>query len=517
VIALFVILIACINYINLATSRSSLRAKEIGVRKVTGANRSSLVRQFLIESVITSSIAFVIALFLAFLLLPAINQLTQKQLILFSVENSGWLLGGLSAAIGVGLIAGIYPALYLSSFKPISVIKRMKLTERGAFNLRKALVVLQFSISVILITGTLIIIKQVNYVQEARLGINKDQVMIIQGTGQLGSRANSAAFKNELLEIPAVKNIAGADGVVGGLNWTNALRPKGSDKEVLVNFLSVGYDYFKVMEMDIKEGRSFSDKFPGDTLQAGLRGTTDRNSGAIILNETAVKDFPLSSPVIGQQLAWNDDEDTTYYVTVVGVVKDFHFTSLRNEIKPFAFVVEPPRENLLMVKISGSDMQNTIATIEKKWGKYSPDRPFQYSFLDETYSKLYQSERRFNKVFLYLTGLAILIACLGLFGLAAFTAEQRTVEIGIRKVVGASVSGIVTLLSKDFVKLVLISIVIALPIAWYTMNKWLQDFAYRVSIEWWVFVLAAMIAILIALVTVSFQAIKAALANPVGA
>ena len=303
--------------------------------------------------------------------------------------------------------------------------------------------------------------------------------------------------------------------MVGGQNWTNTVRAKTSENEQLLNFLTVGYDFMDIMGIELKEGRFFSSQFPNDTLHEGQRGTAERESGSIILNETAVKNLGIPSPVIGQKIVWGEDNDTSYNLTIVGIAKDFHFTSFRNEIKPFGFVMEPPRENLFTAKLDAADIRNTIAAIEKKWNKFSPDWPFQYHFLDDTFARLYQSEERFNKIFLYLTVLAIIIACLGLFGLAAFIAEQRTKEIGIRKVLGASVAGITSMLSKDFLKLVLVAIVIATPVAWWAMNKWLQDFAYRINISWWVFVMAGMIALLIALVTVCFQAIKAAIANPV--
>jgi putative ABC transport system permease protein len=515
IIALFVILIACINYINLTTARSSLRAKEIGVRKVSGAVKSLLVKQFLLESVLTSVIALIIALALAFITLPLVNQLTQKQLSLFNATNIGMLITAAGIALLIGLAAGIYPAIYLSSFKPVLVLKGLKTPGPGAFSLRKALVVFQFTISVAMIAGTLIVIRQINYIQNTKLGLNKDQVMVIQGAGELPSAASYESLKNELMEIPGVKKLAGADGMIGGQNWTNGLRAKGSQNAQLVNFLTVGYDFLDVMGIEVKEGRGFSKQFPADTLHEGERGTKERQSGSIIFNETAVKQLGIAEPVIGKQIVWGEDEDTTYNLTLVGVVKDFHFTSLKNEIKPFAFVSEPPREGLLTVKLDAANLQNSVAQIEKKWNKFSPDRPFQYSFIDETFSRLYQSEERFKKVFLYITTLAIIIACLGLFGLAAFVIEQRTKEIGIRKVLGASVSGITTLLSKDFLKLVLVAVVIASPVAWWVMNKWLEDFTYRINIGIWIFIAAGVVALLIALLTVSFQAIKAAIANPV--
>jgi putative ABC transport system permease protein len=513
IIALFIILIACINYVNLTTARSSLRAKEIGVRKVSGAFKASLIRQFLIESICTAIMALLLAGILAFLFLPVINQLTQKHLSLFHAGNIKLLLASVGTALFIGLAAGIYPAIYLSSFKPVLVLKGLKTRGNSVFNLRKALVVFQFTISVAMIAGTLIVIIQINYVQDAKLGLDKDHVMIVQGG--LPSRASFEGFRNELLQVPGVKKIAGADGVIGGQNWANGLRAKGSQNGQLVNFLTVGYDFLDVVGIDLKEGRGFSRQFQGDTLNNGQAGTLERESGGIILNETAVKQLGIPSPVIGQKIVWGEDKDTTYNLDIVGVVKDFHFTSLRNEIKPFAFVMEPERESLMTLKLQGTDLTSTIASIEKKWNQFSPDRPFQYSFLDETFGRLYQSELRFKKVFICITTLAMIIACLGLFGLAAFVTEQRTKEIGIRKVLGASVHGLVSLLSKDFLKLVAIAIVLAVPATWYFMHRWLQDFAYRIDLNWWIFAIAGILALLVALFTVSLHAIKAAVSNPV--
>ncbi|HYJ38351.1 MAG TPA: FtsX-like permease family protein, partial [Chitinophagaceae bacterium] len=309
--------------------------------------------------------------------------------------------------------------------------------------------------------------------------------------------------KKSILQVPGVRSAAGADGVVGGQNWTNSLRWKGSQNGALVNFLNIDADYLQTLNFELKEGRGFSKDFPSDT------------SDAIILNETAVKQLGVPEPVLGQQIVWDESEDTIIYAKVVGVVKDFHFTSLKNEIKPFAFVTDNNRLWYLTVKLDGSNMQQTIQRIKSAWEKQVKSRPFQYFFLDDTYAKLYKSEQNFKTIFFYVTAVAIFIACLGLFGLSAFTIAQRTKEIGIRKVLGASVTGIVRMLSGDFIKLVLVAAVIALPTAWWVMHQWLLDFVYRVNIGWWIFVTAISLAVLIALVTISFQAIKAAVANPV--
>jgi putative ABC transport system permease protein len=512
-IAIFIVLIAGINYVNLATANASVRAKEVGVRKVAGAYRSSLVNQFLVESVITCLIAAVFATAIAQLLLPAVNTLTQKQLSV--IGNPDVLLDMGAAALLLGIIAGFFPALYLSSFKPISVLKGLKVNERGTLSLRKVLVVVQFTISIVLIIGALIISQQMHYIRSAKLGLNKEQVAVLNYAGYL-SEADRSAFQNVVSEIPGVKKIATSDGVIGGQNWTTSLSLKGSHNSQLVNFLSVGDNFIDALGMQLKEGRAFSSEFPGDTLTNGIPGgPLEQNIGGIVLNETAVKDLGINEPAVGKSILWSSDGDTMYYVRLIGVLKDFHFTSLRNQIKPFAFVNNPRRVANLTVKLSTDNIKTTLAQLESTWKKFSAERPFEYTFLDETYAKLYQSENRFQKVFVSLVILGIIIACLGLLGLATFAAQQRVKEIGIRKVLGASVGSIVSLLSRDFLKLVLIALLLSVPIAWYFMNKWLQDFAYRINIQWWVFTVAAIIAIVVAFATICTQAIKAAISNPV--
>lgn len=513
IIGLFILLIAAINYINLSTAKSSIRAKEIGVRKVVGAVRSSLIKQFLIESIITCLAAFILALVVAQLLLPVVNSLTQKHLSFFN--SSGLILLALLVALGLGLIAGVFPALYLSSFKPITVLKGLKFTEKGALAWRKGLVVVQFTISIVLIIGAIIISQQMNFIRSAKLGLNIDQVVVVKNAGFL-SATDRSAFQNGISQVTGVKKVALSDGVVGGQNWTNSLRAKGSKNAQLVNFLSVGYDFLEVLDIKIKEGRGFSSGFLSDTMNNGIPGgPLDQTIGSVVLNETAVKDLGIAAPAVGKQIVWGEDGDTSYNLTIVGVAKDFHFTSLRNNIKPFAFVNNPRRQQFYTIKLSSDNIKSTLAQLEKEWKQFSPERPFEYSFLDETFAQLYKAEDNFQKVFIALVVLGILIACLGLLGLAIFAAQQRVKEIGIRKVLGASVANVVGLLSKDFLKLVLIALVIAVPIGSYGMNKWLQDFAYRINIGWWVFPLAGLIAILIAFFTISFQAIKAAIANPV--
>lgn len=510
-IGIFVILIAGINYVNLATAKASVRAKEVGVRKVAGALRSSLVNQFLVESIITCLLACVVAVIIAHLMLPVVNALTLKRLTVLG--NPTVLSYMLLSAVFLGFVAGIFPAIYLSSFKPIIVLKGLKLSEKATLGLRRILVVAQFTISIVLIIGALIISQQMHFIQSAKLGLNTDQVLIAKNTFNAQDRS---AFLNEISQLPDVKKATTADGVVGGQNWTNGMRLKGSQNSQLINFLSVGYDFVDAMGMQLKEGRSFSGKFPADTMNNGIRGgALDQNIGSVLINETAVKDLGIPEPAVGRQLLWGSDNDTMYYVTVVGVLKDFHFTSLKNQIKPFAFINNPRRQWYFTIKLSTDNMKATLTQLENVWKKFSDDRPFEFTFLDETYAKLYQSEARFQKIFISLVVLGIIIACLGLLGLSTFAAQRRVKEIGIRKVLGASAGSLVGLLSKDFLQLVVIALIIAVPIAWFAMTKWLQDFAYRISIQWWVFIAAAVIALVIAFITVSSQAIKAAIANPV--
>jgi len=512
-VAFFILLIACINYINLTTARSSLRAKEIGIRKVSGAFRFSLVRQFLAESTLVALLAGFASLAMAQLLLPSVNAITAKHLSLVPNGNYFILTAVILFAIIIGLVAGFYPALYLASFEPIKVLKGEKFSGLRSFSLRKVLVVTQFTISIALIIGTIVVIRQINFIQNAKLGLDKDHVLMINDIGYL-SRPERTKIKNDILQIPGVKKVAATDGIVGGQNWTNALRVKGSQNGQLVNFLTIDEDYLDALNIKIKEGRGFSSEFLSDTLNYRGAGT-ERHSGSIILNETAVKDLKVPSPAIGQQIAWNTDKDTTWYLQVVGVAKDFHFTSMKNEIKPFAFVWQPRRQWYLMAKLGGNSLNATIDKIKKTWDLNVTSRPFQYSFLDDTYAQLYKSEMNFKMIFFYITFIAIFIACLGLFGLTSFITEQRAREIGIRKVLGASVSGIVSMLSKDFLKLVGIAAVVSFPVAWWAMNKWLQDFVYRINIGWWIFMVATIVAVSIALITISTLSIKAAIANPV--
>jgi putative ABC transport system permease protein len=514
IVGLFVIAIACVNYINLSTAKASLRAREIGVRKVTGALRGALIRQFLIESVLTVLLSFTLALALARLLLPAINNLIQKNLSLGVLSDPVLLAVVLAAVLVIGLLAGIYPALYLSGIKPVQVLKGQSYTGRPAFDLRKALVIFQFTISVALIAGTVVMVQQIHYALNAKLGLNKDQVMVIDVAGNL-ARADREAMLSELSRINGVIKAASANGVVGAQNWTTSMNAKGSQNSQLINFIGISYDYLDVLGIRIKEGRNFSAAFPSDTISNGPPGQTSRLSGSVILNETAIHDLGIHEPAVGQLVQRGKDHDTVYYFKIIGVTEDFHFASFKTAIKPFGFLINNDWQDNFTVKVAPAGLDHTITQISGISKRFAPDRPFHYTFLDEAFSKHYQSDQRFNQVVLYLTILAIGIGCMGLFGLTAFMIERRTKEIGVRKVVGATATSIVVLLSRDFIRLVLLAVLIATPIAWLALNKWLGNFAYRISIQWWVFALAGGAAVFIALLTISFQAIGAALTNPI--
>jgi putative ABC transport system permease protein len=498
VIAIIILLIACVNFMNLSTARSAGRAKEVGVRKVLGSQRSNLISQFLTESMLTSFIALILAIGVATLLLPYLNDLAGKQM-RFEIGKVFFLL--VLAALVVGLLAGSYPAFFLSSFEPVKVLKGKIATGLKGGWLRNSLVVFQFATAIILIVGTLVIYSQITYIRNKKLGYNREQVLVVGNTLSLWTHART--FKNEVLQLPGVEagSITGSLPTQTSLNTGIYSKDAGrSEGQVLgLTEWMVDADYIPTFGMQLAAGRNFSPDMPTDTAQA------------VILNETAVRLLGFTGDPLNKVLYAGRNE-----VKVVGVVKDFNAGSLKSTIPPVIFRLTESRQNIAF-RISTKDISATIKQIENVY--HSMDgmagQPFVYSFLDDNFNRLYNGEQRTGKLFLVFAFFAILIACLGLFGLVTYAAEQRTKEIGIRKVLGATVAGIVTLLSKDFLKLVLIAFVIASPIAWFIMNRWLQDFAYRISISWWTFALAAFFAIAVTLVTVGFQTIKAALMNPI--
>ena len=498
-VAAFILIIACINFVNLATAKSANRAKEVGLRKVVGSQRNGLIQQFLIESLLYSGLSFIIGLLLAWLLLPYFNTLASKSLTI--PWGNWWLLPViLISAFVVGIIAGLYPAFYLSAFKPVQVLKGTLATGSKGSILRNSLVVFQFTASILLIIGTTVIYNQMHYILNQKIGFDKDQVIILRGTNTLGND-KIKTFKNELSGLTSVKSVSISDylPVAGTARNSNEIYIEGRSKldaGVQGQVWQIDDTYLKTLGIKLVEGRNYSYDMSDDTA-----GKT------VIINQTLAKGLNLKKPV-GARITFGGGT-----CTVIGVVHDFNFDSMHEQIGPLAlhFGIS---SSLMMVKVRGGDMKNTLKSITAAWKQFAPAQPIRYTFLDESYAAMYADVQRMGRIFTTFAILAIIIACLGLFALSAFMAEQRSKEIGIRKVLGASVSGITALLSVNFVKLVALSILIASPIAWWGMNKWLQGFAYHEPIHWWIFVSAGLAAILIALITVSFQAIKAAIANP---
>lgn len=496
-VAVFILLIACINFMNLATARSARRAKEVGVRKVVGAMRSMLAGQFMGEALLIAGLSAVLAVLLVALLLPAFNSLTSKQMALPWSQPSFWgVIVGLLVA--TGLLAGSYPALFLSSLNPVRILKGALKFDSSSVWVRQGLVVFQFGLSVILIVGMIIIYRQVGFVQSKNLGFDRENLVYFPIEGELFNKFN--LLKEQLTQIPGVKQVSHMTATpASNGNGTEGITWPGSDPNDQVRFtpVGIGYDFTKTMNLKMAGGRDFSKEFPTD-------------SSGVLVNETAVKVMGLKEPV-GREINWGRSK-----VRIVGVLKDFHFQSLHNAIRPLiAYLGAREPQGSVVIRIQAGKTPETLDAIERICRKLNPAVPFTYAFTDQEYARQYQSEQIVGKLAGYFAFLAIFISCLGLFGLATFTAEQRTREIGVRKVLGASVAGIVGLLSKDFLKLVLMAIVLASPVAWYIMKQWLQGFAYQIDIEWWMFALAGVVAVLIAVFTISFQSVKAAMMNPV--
>jgi len=498
-IALFILVIACIIFINLSTAKSANRAKEVGLRKVVGSQRSSLVTQFLTESLVYSLVSFILGVVIAWLLLPYFNSLSARQLTMPWLQ--WWFVPViLVSALIVGTLAGLYPAFYLSAFKPGQVLKGTISTGSKSPALRNGLVVFQFAASIVLMISTVVIYNQMQFILNRKTGFDKDQVMILHGTNTL-SYQSIRNFKADLGKIAAVKSASISDylPVTGTLRNGNPFFREGREKldpAVIGQFWQVDDTYLQTLGIKLVEGRNFSYDMADDT-----------SGKSIIINQKLAKGLGLKNP-LGARIS-----DGGIY-TVIGVVQNFNFESMRGEIDPMVLHFGLST-SIMTIKLRGGDIQNAVSHVSALWKRYSPNQPIRYTFLDEEFAKMYADVTRTGKIFTSFAVLAIIIACLGLFALSAFLAEQRSKEIGIRKVLGASVQGITTLLSAGFIKLVLLAILIASPIAWWFMHKWLQDFAYRIAISWWMFAIAGLGAISIALITVSFQSIKAALANPV--
>jgi putative ABC transport system permease protein len=503
IIALFILIIACINYMNLSTARSALRAREIGIRKVIGARRKEIIFQFLSESVLISWTAILISFVLLYLTLPWLNKISNQVLSVGMLLKWQILVPILLTPFIVGILAGLYPALFMSSFQPIKTLKGFLKVGTGNISFRKVLVVAQFTISIVLIITTVIVFQQLRFMQETSLGYDKEHLITLPC--YYDNNTTYESFRNELLQSPGIKNVSrssriptgrllddmGASTLIG-----DSMRPVKAD----IKFVAADYDFVPTYGITVLAGRNFSRAFGTDTSN-------------FILNEAAIRAIGWKSPeeAVGRNFKYGQNTGK-----VIGIINDFHFESLRQKIVPIV-LINPARPyfNNLSIKVSGKNIKEELATIEKKWTKYLPEFPFQFTFLNERFASLYESEQRQGTIFTVFACIAIFIASLGLFGLSAFAITQRIKEIGIRKVLGARVDSIVALLSGDFLKLVLIAAVIAFPLAWYAMTQWLQDFAYRIQIRWWVFALSAFLAIFVALITVSFHAIRAAIANPV--
>jgi putative ABC transport system permease protein len=504
-IGLFILLLACINFMNLATARSAGRAKEVGVRKVMGALRSQLIRQFLSEAFVISILSTIIAFILSFLLLPDFNQISGKALTEPELFTPDFILILAGITLVVGLLAGIYPAFYLSGFRPVETLKGKVNLGMKSGGLRSVLVVLQFTVSITMIIGTAIVYDQLDFVQNKKIGFNKNQVIMIDDVWILKDKIET--FKNEALRDSRITSGSVSTFVPVGDNNNNNVYWKGrevssSDTYVINNYY-IDHDYIQTMGMEMAEGRNFSPDFPTDSL-------------GILINESMVKHMGLQDP-IGTIISTYDNFNDSAFVAsykVIGVVRDFHYASMKEKIEPLLFNLKTDGGFVAAFRVNTSDFEQTIAFLETKWNEVAPGQPFAYSFLDQKFDRFYKNEKQVGRIFGVFAFLAIFIACLGLFGLASFTAEQRIKEIGIRKVLGASVSQIVNMLSWNFMKLVGIAFALAAPIAYFGMRSWLDEFAYRTEIKVWIFILAGLTATAVAWITMGLQSWKAARTNP---
>ncbi len=511
IIGIIILLLACFNFINLTTARSIKRAKEVGVRKALGSSRGSLIRQFLVESSIFSITALILAVILTVLFIPLFNQLTGVDFTHKSLYQFDVLFVVLLLPIFTGLVAGLYPAFYLSKFDTIDTMKKSPVTTKGSFvSVRSGLVVFQFSVSIILMLGSFIIYRQLNFAQKTNTGLQKENVLVVSNARYLKTESEREVFRQKLLQIPSIQKVTYSTFLPSLGEFNDFYEPEqGNQTNAVAQNVSISSyltdeDFVPTLKLELLKGRNF-------------RPAQKSDSTSVILNETAVKAIGWENP-IGKWMRYPGNQNQRFQV--IGVMKDFHLTSFRTAIEPMAVFHQSSKSyqiwsSYMAVRLQPNSEKASIEKITNLWNSSVPNVPFEYDFLDKTFTRLYQSENQMASILLVFTALALFIGCLGLFALATFTAEQRTKEIGIRKVLGASVVSLSTLLSKDFLKLVGIALLIACPIAYFLMDKWLANFAYKINIDWWIFALAAVFAILIALVTVSFQAIRAALMNPV--
>jgi len=500
-IAIFILIIAAINYINISTARAASRSKEVGIRKVLGSHRKELMKQFLAESLTNSFLALILCIGIIEIALPFFNQLTEQHLSIRYFQNPLLIIMFVGILIFIGLLAGSYPAFVLSSFRPAGILrgKVKEGTKSGIF--RNGLVIFQFTASIVMIISTFIVIDQLDFIQNKKLGFDKEHVLILTDAYLLGDQIET--FKNEFLNNREVINasISGFLPVPSDYNDT-AVFPEGKPEEMVsINNWNVDYDYVKTMKLEIINGRDFSKEFGTDTE-------------SIIINESAVKLYGLENPLGARLSKFTSNQGDFKTFNVIGVIKDFHFETFKNNIEPLMLYIGN-NHGLISFRTTGENISLIIDKLKSHWKKFLPNQPFAYSFLDERFTAMYSKEQKTSEIFSVFAGLAIFIGCLGLFGLAAFTAEQKTKEIGIRKVLGSSILGIVYMLSSEFLKLIVISFIISIPIAYYFMNEWLTDFAYRTDLNVYVFLTAGIVALLVTILTVCYQAFRAAIANPV--
>ncbi|WP_448701251.1 ABC transporter permease [Mucilaginibacter sp. AW1-3] len=509
VIGLFIMILACVNFMNLSTAQSTKRSREVGIRKVLGSLKAQLIKQFITEAILYSLLAVVIATALVVLMLPAFNQLSNRALTAGTLLNAKYIIGILLFALVTGAFAGSYPAFFMTSFNPVNILKGTNLLKgKGSGLIRNGLVIFQFWVSTVLVICTIVVYKQLMYSKTQDLGFNKENIVILPNVGRLGTSQES--LRHELIKLPQVANASISTGLPAENSFGDTYKPEtdranttGAETNIDLSSFMVDEAFVPTLGMKLLSGRTFSQKF--------------NDSASVLLNETAVKQIGWKNP-IGKTITYPGNNDQKF--TVIGVLKDFNTTSFRNSIAPYALFYTTSktyniRSSYLTVRIRPGNYAETLSSIQNKWRQFAPSLPFDYSFMDAEFDSLYRSDQTMGKVLTVFTALSVAVACMGLLGLAMFTAERRTKEIGIRKVLGASVQNVVAMLSREFVKLVLIASLLAFPVAWFAMNKWLQDFVYRTNISWWIFILASVLTMAITLVTISFQSIKAAIANPV--
>ncbi|MEM8927162.1 MAG: FtsX-like permease family protein, partial [Bacteroidota bacterium] len=502
-IALFLIILAGVNFMNLSTAHSLKRAKEVGIRKTLGSKRVDLIRQFLIESGLISFISLLLALLLAFVVLPLFNNLAGKA-ISIPYENPFFWLALLAAALLLGLFSGSYPAFFMSRFIPVKTLKGGGQKSVGGVGIRNALVVFQFAISVLLIIATMVVFQQLSFIQGKNLGFKKEQIVLIDDV--FAAENQTTTFKEEVSKLSQVESatLSSFLPTPSSRSNTSFFREGSREQEnaIQMQIWRVDNDYIPTLDMELVTGRNFDNRFGND-------------SSAVIINESALPVLGVKAKeALGLRISQDIDSEEPEYYTVIGVVRNFHYESLREDIGALCLLMGRSTGNMA-VKLKPGRFSNTMANIEGVWEKLAPGQPFSYRFMDDSFNSVYDAEQRLGRIFMVFSILSILIACLGLFGLATFNAQKRTKEIGIRKVLGATVGQISYRLTTDFLKMVALAIIISLPIGWYTMSKWLEDFSYRIEVQWWMLLMAAFIAITIAVLTVSYQSIRAAIVNPV--